>query len=1079
MSLKRISIYLIALISLVLMSVFGTGMALASVPASQATLVAPPILLIVNSSAANRFGLYLGEILRAEGLNAFDQVELSTLTAVQLAQYDVAVLAQTPLTSAQASMFNTYVSGGGALLAMRPDSQIANLFGLSGSAGTLNNGYLQIQNAAMFNGAASGSGLTSSTLQIHGDADQYALASGAVMLARLYSNAATSTPYPAVVAANTGTGQAVAFTYDLASNVVYTRQGNPANANMDVDGDYWVRTTDLFETIGGGAPWIDRDKIPVPQADEQQRLFARLVQQLVGRMRPLPQLWYFPESAKTMLILTSDAHWNDASIDYAQFFADLNAHQGQASMYLAAEASTSWPSNAALQTWQAQGNTFGIHPYIGSGGDNSALTAGFNGVDSLFSSMYTIPRSNTVRTHRYLWTGWTSAAETAAAHNIALDVSFAPWGAWFRKADGTWPHGYMTGSGLPMKFIRTDGTLTSVYQQLTNLTDDQLFNEEGGFEGLTGSQAVAVSSGLIDASLAGNYSALTQLHHVDYYASRSFLQTWLTGVVDYARSKGVPVWNADRWLSFTQTRHDANYTNINWDGGSGVLSFNIAMAATSGVTPTTMLPLSYGGGPLQSVTVDGGAYSYSVQTIKSVNVAFVSIPAGNHSVSATYSVVPTTPTNTPTPTPTGTLGPTSTNTPTAIPTNTPTNTATPTPTPLPAGTCPCSIWSLTTTPAQAAVSDGRPIEIGVKFRSDVAGYITGLRFYKGTANTGTHVGNLWSSTGALLATATFANETASGWQEVAFSSPVAVQANTTYIASYFSNSGYFAINIGYFLTGVANAPLQALASGVDGPNGVYQYDTSGFPTNGTNNNYWVDVVFTTSASPSPTPTATPGLTTTPTNTPMPTDTPTPTATNTPTPTPTNTPTSTLTATPTNTPTPAPVPVNTGLLSPSLNAAATVGAGDNNGYEVGPTNAYANDGLFAVDNNSGTNTSTSCTNSGKDKHLYYGFGVNLPVGVAVRGIEVRLDGKADSTSGAPKFCVQLSWNGGTTWTAAKSTVTLSTTEQTFILGSPTDRWGRTWALGDFSNTNLRMRVIDVSSSAARDFSLDWVAVRVTY
>ncbi len=59
---------------------------------------------------------------------------------------------------------------------------------------------------------------------------------------------------------------------------------------------------------GGGAPWVDRDKIPIPQADEQQRLFARLVQQLVGRNHPMPQLWYFPGTAKTMLILTSDAH---------------------------------------------------------------------------------------------------------------------------------------------------------------------------------------------------------------------------------------------------------------------------------------------------------------------------------------------------------------------------------------------------------------------------------------------------------------------------------------------------------------------------------------------------------------------------------------------------------------------------------------------------------------------------------------------------------------------------------------------------------------------------------------------------
>ena len=168
-----------------------------------------------------------------------------------------------------------------------------------------------------------------------------------------------------------------------------------------------------------------------------------------------------------------------------------------------------------------------------------------------------------------------------------------------------------------------------------------------------------------------------------------------------------------------------------------------------------------------------------------------------------------------------------------------------------------------------------------------------------------------------------------------------------------------------------------------------------------------------------------------------------------------------------------------MLRPSSNQPVTVNAGDNNGYEVSPTNAYASDGLFAVDNNSGTSTSTSCTSSGKDKHLFYTYNISLPGTATVQGIEVRLDGKADSTSGSPKFCVQLSWDGGTSWTAAKSTVTLGTTEQTFMLGSATDTWGRTWLPGDFSNTTFRVRVIDVASSTARDFSLDWVAVRVSY
>jgi hypothetical protein len=159
--------------------------------------------------------------------------------------------------------------------------------------------------------------------------------------------------------------------------------------------------------------------------------------------------------------------------------------------------------------------------------------------------------------------------------------------------------------------------------------------------------------------------------------------------------------------------------------------------------------------------------------------------------------------------------------------------------------CPCSIWSSTATPGTPAANDGQPIEVGVKFRADSPGYITGIRFYKGTTNTGTHVGNLWSNTGALLASATFTAETASGWQTVTFASPVQVQANTTYIASYHTDVGNYAADGGSFEVGVDNAPLHALANGVDGPNGMFVYSaTSAFPNQSFNStNYWVDVVF--------------------------------------------------------------------------------------------------------------------------------------------------------------------------------------------------------------------------------------------
>jgi beta-glucanase (GH16 family) len=161
--------------------------------------------------------------------------------------------------------------------------------------------------------------------------------------------------------------------------------------------------------------------------------------------------------------------------------------------------------------------------------------------------------------------------------------------------------------------------------------------------------------------------------------------------------------------------------------------------------------------------------------------------------------------------------------------------------------CPCSIWPPTATPQTTSVNDPQAVELGVKFTSDVGGYITGIRFYKGTKNSGTHTGSLWTSKGTLLATATFTGESSSGWQQVNFSSPVAVSASTTYVASYHTNTGSYAGDTQFFSSAVSAVPLHALSNGSSGGNGVYVYGTGGvFPTaTYQSTNYWVDVVFNT------------------------------------------------------------------------------------------------------------------------------------------------------------------------------------------------------------------------------------------
>ncbi len=166
-------------------------------------------------------------------------------------------------------------------------------------------------------------------------------------------------------------------------------------------------------------------------------------------------------------------------------------------------------------------------------------------------------------------------------------------------------------------------------------------------------------------------------------------------------------------------------------------------------------------------------------------------------------------------------------------------------------------------------------------------------------------------------------------------------------------------------------------------------------------------------------------------------------------------------------------------SPSAHSPETSNAGDNNGFGTSPLNAYTINGAYAVDTNSGNGTGTNCTGTDKDKHRYYAYGLALPSGASINGVEVKLVARVDSTSNAPKMCVQLSWDGGTTWTTAQSTPTLATSATTYILGSSTDTWGRAWSDSEFSDSNFRVRIVNVASSTSRDFSLDYVGVKVHY
>ena len=147
----------------------------------------------------------------------------------------------------------------------------------------------------------------------------------------------------------------------------------------------------------------------------------------------------------------------------------------------------------------------------------------------------------------------------------------------------------------------------------------------------------------------------------------------------------------------------------------------------------------------------------------------------------------------------------------------------------------------TQTPAILNARDGVSVnyELGMSFTSTVAGQITHVRFWKASSESGTHTGRIWSGTGTLLASVVFTGETASGWQQQALATPLAIAANTTYVVSVNTGNAYYVATNSGLATQITNQNLRSVV----GTNG--RYGTSGtFPTGSWQaSNYFRDVVF--------------------------------------------------------------------------------------------------------------------------------------------------------------------------------------------------------------------------------------------
>ena len=595
-----------------------------------------PVLII--SSTSNPFSRYPAEILRAEGYNGFEAEDISKVNAGVLDSFDVVILGQlqpAEYVSIQA-ILTTWVNAGGTLIALRPDAtnaSLMSLFGLTATGSNLSDRYLLVDTTA----GKPGAGIVGQTIQYHGMADLYTL-SGATSLATLYSSASAPTANPAVTTMNVGTngGKAIAFAYDLAKSVVYTRQGNPVWAGTNRDGESGpIRSDNLFYP-----DWIDFSKIAIPQADEQQHLLTNIILLSNLHRKPIPHLWILPNGYKAAVVMTGDDH-NIAGLN-----PGTTGTQGRFNEYIQMSGSNNDPQSVAdwkairgtsyiynftpidsVAYYQDLGFEIALHPSTNC--TNFTPSSLFNTISTSLNSLETqlpdLTPPVTNRTHCMPWSDWATHPKTESTLGIRFDVNYYYWpGSWIQNRPGMF-----TGSGMPMRFADLDGSIIDCYQGPTVITDE------------SGQDIPFTINTLLDNAIGaqGYYGAFVVNMHTD-----TALHTGSEAIIAAAQAKGVPVVSAKQMLTWLDTRNATVFSGpggprspFGWtsDNGDSLLSFNISTTAHN---LQAMVPLNSASGTLAKVTAGGNAVSFTPQTIK--GIAYGVFPAVTDSYVATYSSTP-------------------------------------------------------------------------------------------------------------------------------------------------------------------------------------------------------------------------------------------------------------------------------------------------------------------------------------------------------------------------------------------------------------------------------------------------------
>jgi hypothetical protein len=397
---------------------------------------------------------------------------------------------------------------------------------------------------------------------------------------------------PLVVSRSLGAGQCIRWLGDLNRAIRTLRQGDAARAGRE--GNPAFKPNELFTD-----PIDD-----VPSAD---RLGFALARQLTAANGMDLLVAPLPAARDGLVVYTADQDFvpgagelarSESAKDVGMTLTLTAADIGGKPDIIYPEASELMLERSQVEQLAERGHSVGIHPnLVGVSAEQYAQV--IEAHVQRFRERYGVaPRI--VRNHHLIWQGYATMAELLARAGLQLDLNYV-----------SIPAGFMTGSGLPMRFADSAGHLIPIYQQATQLDDSEFIPEDPATLEATTQRLSAQLSALLETAQR-EHIPLTLLHHSHWwFRSGGRLQATL---LSESNKRHMTVWGAAEWLRFTEARR---HTQIRRKG----LGYEVDVSADQ-------LALLIEGAP--QVRVDGKLSAPQSWHDATGRYLFLPLPRGRH-----------------------------------------------------------------------------------------------------------------------------------------------------------------------------------------------------------------------------------------------------------------------------------------------------------------------------------------------------------------------------------------------------------------------------------------------------------------